>query len=198
MESGSSTVNKATLAVYISTVSEYSYSVEIAKANLKLDLAKESKHCNDAQINYMVANGLSASDVSKVAGYKIPEGYVIPDELKEALNISDNGEEVVAYLIKVDAVDYRLDSTTSADFYSAKKFITSDGTVFMLPGMETECGDKTRQHYISDGRNGSYVTTGKSKLSVGDVNIYGDKVVAKETITAEKLMSETYSLKAED
>ena len=197
MNSASSTVSYASLAVFTCEFSDYSDDVLIKANTLRQQLAINGDIVNDAQLYYMVANGLTSPNVDEIKNYKVPEGYIIYDEIYGKLtNATKEDDQVVAYLIKDDTIGSSY-SSTYLDEYASKKFITSDGTVFTLPGYPYECTDGTIQYYMGASRRANYVTKGKSNLSVGDLNVNGDEVSKNEEIDLQDFMRDTFGVENE-
>ena len=197
------------LAVFTNNFSQYYDRATMDALNLKQTLGIRSENVNDAQLYYMVANGLkTAAEDCEVVNRKLPVGYVLPDTLKKIYAVSDENE-IVAYVID----DYNItgygtnggnnaDGSAGYEFYGDSNgeeyhFITSNGHVFTLPGFALECDDKTVLHYISNEKGCYYVTPGNSRKSVGDKNINGDTIEEAKPINPKIAMEELHGLTAD-
>ncbi len=186
LSSGGDTTNRAQLAVFTNNFSQYADRVTMDALNVKQTLGIRSENVNDAQLNYMVANGLrTASGDVETTNRTLPVGYILPDTVKKIYKVS--GDETVAYIIDdknitgYGAQANNPNGSAGYEFYGDTNgqeyhFITSDGHVFTLPGFALSVEDGTVQYYISNEKGAYYVVKGKSTLSKGDLNQNGDKV----------------------
>ena len=88
LSSGGDTTNKAQLAVFVNNFSQYQDRVVMDSLNLKQTLGVRSENVNDAQLNYMVANGLKNSNYQGVSGMTMPIGYRLPPTIKKIYSIN--------------------------------------------------------------------------------------------------------------
>ena len=203
LEKGGDTTNKAQLAAFTNKFSQYYDRVTMDALNAKQTLGIRSENVNDAQLYYMVANGLrTSSGDCEVFNRNKPVGYVLPKELKNIYNVDDN--EVVAYVIDdnnitgYNQVPNSSDGSAGYEFYGDLNgdeyhFITSNGHVFTLPGFALQVDDGTIQYYISNEKGCYYVTKGSAKyLNVGDKNINGDIIVSENPLNAKSVFSKLY------
>ncbi|MBR3280334.1 MAG: hypothetical protein IKI57_00610 [Clostridia bacterium] len=187
LSAGGDTTNKAQLAVFTNNFSQYYDRVTMDALNAKQTLGIRSENVNDAQLYYMVANGLrTASGDCETTNRTMPVGYILPDTLKEIYKVSDENE-VVAYIIDdknitgYNAVGNNENGSAGYEFYGDTNgqeyhFITSNGHVFTLPGFALTVDDGTIQYYISNEKGCYYVVKGNSTLGEGDKNVNGDEV----------------------
>lgn len=186
LSAGGDTTNKAQLAVFTNNFSQYYDRVTMDALNAKQTLGIRSENVNDAQLYYMVANGLrTASGDVETTNRTMPVGYILPDTLKEIYKVDD--KEVVAYIIDdknitgYNAVGNNKNGSAGYEFYGDTNgqeyhFITSNGHVFTLPGFALQVDDGTIQFYISNEKGCYYVAKGNSTLEVGKPNVNGDVV----------------------
>ena len=98
LSSGGDTTNRAQLAVFTNNFSQYADRVTMDALNVKQTLGIRSENVNDAQLNYMVANGLrTASGDCETTNRTLPVGYKLPATVKKIYKVS--GDETVAYII---------------------------------------------------------------------------------------------------
>ena len=208
LSSGGSTTNKAQLAVFINNFSQYYDRVTMDGLYTKQTLGINSENVNNAQLYYMVANGLeTASEDVEVNNRILPVGYIMPDVICNiyGLNTEEQKREVIAYVIDdYNITDYGQkvndkDGSAGFELYGDKNgseyhFITSNGHVFSLPGFPLECNDGTVQYFISNEKGCYYVAKGKSRLSVGSENVNGDIIVTELPIQASSMENNKYGL----
>jgi len=192
LSSGGDTTNRAQLAVFTNNFSQYYDRVTMDALNLKQTLGVRSENVNDAQLNFMVANGLkTAVGYADLTDRTLPVGYVMPATIQKIFNVS--GDSVVAYVINDENITgYKTGNTpdkgsATYEFYGDTNgaeyhFITSNGHVFTLPGFALPLEDGTIQFYISNEKGAYYVTKGNS--SGLTTNINGDKVDVDQPILA--------------
>ena len=209
LSAGGTTTNRAQLAVFTNNFSQYYDRVTMDALNAKQTLGIRSENVNDAQLYYMVANGLrTASGDCEVMNRKLPVGYVLPDTIKKIYRVSDENE-VVAYVIDdnnitgYNAIPNSKDGSAGYEFYGDNNgeeyhFITSNGHVFTLPGFPLDVDDGTIQYYISNEKGCYYITKGKSRLNVGDKNVNGDVIVEETPIQASTMINNLYGLTIDD
>ena len=205
---GEDVTNRAKVAVFSNNFSEYYDRITIDALGTKQKVGVRSEIVNDAQLYYMVANGLEKStEDCEVANRKLPVGYVMPDTIAQLYNLKtdEDKKNVVAYVIDDNNIigynqrGNNTDGSAGYEFYGDSNgeeyhFVTSSGHVFTLPGFAFECDDRTVQYYISNEKGCYYVTAGKSKKAIGDTNINGDVIKESGPIDAKKVMKELYGL----
>ena len=199
LASSSDTTERAQLAVFINNFSQFYDRVTMDALNIKQTVGVKGERINDAQLNYMVANGLDTSIGNpNVENMELPEGYVLPKTLNDYYNVSD--KEVVAYVINdnnitsYDEKPATSDGSASYEFYGDDNgkeyhYITSNGHVFTLPGFPLENSDGTITYYLSNERKAYYTVKGSSSLNMGEVNVKGDPVNMLNPITHEDLVA---------
>jgi type II secretory pathway pseudopilin PulG len=209
LSSGGDTTNRAQLAVFTNNFSQYYDRVTMDALNVKQTLGVRSENVNDAQLNYMVANGLkTASGDGETTNRTMPAGYVLPTSVQKIFNVS--GDSVVAYVIDdanitgYNAIPNNSNGSAGYEFYGDTNgeeyhFITSNGHVFTLPGFALPLEDGTIQFYISNEKGAYYVVKGNSSLTVGSsTNINGDKVDEEKPILASTMKSTIKGLKSDN
>ena len=146
LSSGGDTTNKAQLAVFVNNFSQYQDRIAIQSLTLKQTMGVNQENVNDAQLNYMVANGLKSSKHPEVDGMSMPVGYRLPKTIKKIYGIktasndeklgfnpfsstayatapSYDRERVVAYIVEdgqiegYNAVPNNLDGSAGYEFY---------------------------------------------------------------------------------
>ena len=200
LSSGGDTTNKAQLAVFTNNFSQYADQVTIEGLNVKQTLGVRQENVNDAQLNYMIANGLKNSSDFEVKNRTLPVGYSLPDTIKEIYMIPTDDNSVVAYVINdgfisgYNSRSNKEDASAGYEFYGDTNgleyhFITSNGHVFTIPGFAVTQDDGTIQFYISNEKGAYYVVRGQSSLAVGDYNKNGDKVNELAPIIADNFLA---------
>jgi hypothetical protein len=199
MESQDDTIERSKLAVFINNFSQYYDRVTMDGLNLKQRLGMRNENVNDAQLNYMVANGLTTQFGNpEVENMKLPEGYILPKVIKEIFNVSE--KDVVAYTINDNFItSYENgrsteDGSASHEFYGDDNgkeyhYFTSDGHVFTLPGYAHKLSDGTIKYYISNEKGCWYLAVGTSPLEIGSTNIEGEIITTSGPITHEDLVA---------
>jgi len=188
LSSGGDTTNKAQLAVFQNNFSQYYDRLVMDELNVKQTLGVRDETVNDAQLHYMIANGLkSASGDTEVMNRTLPVGYVMPKTIRNIFKV-DPENSVVAYVIddaNITGYDSKggnkNDGSAGYEFYGDTNgdeyhFVTSNGHVFTIPGFPLPIEDGTIQFYISNEKGAYYIAKGNSNLKVGDPNVNGDKV----------------------
>lgn len=166
MQSGGNTVSQARYASFAQQFGEFSDQVKIDAMTIMAETGKKGKSISNAQKFHMVANGfydLNEGDNEGAYKMQVPVGYVIPDVIKKALRYSEEDNNVVAYLITdqiINGYEFRED----LKFYSDEKtdeyhFVTSDGTVFTIPGYSEKQEDGSIKYYVTS--QGHYYVVGK-------------------------------------
>ncbi|MBO5143417.1 MAG: hypothetical protein J6C46_10610 [Clostridia bacterium] len=162
---------------------EYADQVIIDGEYIKSQLNKEGFEINEAQKYYMIANGfknISETESGDFLNKSIPVGYDIPNIIKESLDIKGK-KEVVAYLITDNKIT-GYENNKKVEFYGNQNgieahFITSEGTVFTIPGFEEKQEDGSSKFYITAQGNYYIVTDNFEK------NESITKQVRKEPLT---------------
>lgn len=177
MGSGGNTISQANYASFAQQFGEYADQVKIDAATVMAETGKNGKSINNAQKFHMVANGytdLKSGDSLGAYGFQLPVGYVIPNSIQSALDITKNnrvgesGEnDIVAYLITDQEIN-GYETRTNLDFYGDSNgkehhFVTSDGTVFTIPGFQEEQEDGSIKYYVTS-QGHYYTVVGKSNL----------------------------------
>ncbi|MBR3280488.1 MAG: EI24 domain-containing protein [Clostridia bacterium] len=208
LSAGGDTTNKAQLAVFTNNFSQYYDRVTMDALNAKQTLGIRSENVNDAQLYYMVANGLrTASGDVETTNRTMPVGYELPDTLKKIYKVDD--KEVVAYIIDdknitgYDAVGNNPNGSAGYEFYGDTDgqeyhFITSNGHVFTLPGFALQVDDGTIQFYISNEKGCYYVVKGKSRLNVGQNNINGDVIKEEYPIDVRETLNKLHGIATDE
>jgi type II secretory pathway pseudopilin PulG len=205
LSAGGDTTNRAQLAVFTNNFSQYYDRITMDALNAKQTLGIRSENVNDAQLYYMVANGLrTASGDSETTNRTLPVGYVMPKTIGEiyGLNDEDARESVVAYVIDdTNITGYgqkgnNADGSAGYEFYGDTNgeeyhFITSTGHVFTIPGFALTVDDGTIQYYISNEKGCYYVAKGNSTLKEGDRNVNGDVVKEDDPILATDFLNDS-------
>lgn len=178
MSSGGNTISQANYASFAQQFGEYADQVKIDAASLMAETGKNGKTINNAQKFHMVANGqldLKSGDALGAYGFQLPVGYVIPDSIQSALKITKNNRDgqsgendIVAYLITDNEIN-GYETRANLDFYGDSNgkehhFVTSDGTVFTIPGFQEEQEDGSVRYYVTSQGN-YYTVVGKSNLT---------------------------------
>ena len=196
LSSGGDTTNKAQLAVFQNNFGEYQSKIVMDELGIKQTLGVRDETVNDAQLHYMIANGLKrASGDTEVMNRTLPVGYVMPKTIRKIIGIPDsNPESVVAYVIddfNIGGYDAKgsnkTDGSAGYEFYGDSNgdeyhFITSNGHVFTVPGFPLPIEDGTIQFYISNEKGYYYVAKGNSTLTKGQSNVNGDTVEEDDPI----------------
>lgn len=155
-------VSKAQLAVFSQEFSDYSQQVIIEANEIQANNVNNGNYITKTQAFYMVANGFELKDDHESIT-DFPKGYVIQDELYDALY--PNKEEtqgVIAYLIDDKYIENY--EKSNFKFYgdsNGKEYhlITNYGDVFTIPGYPQKQEDGSVRYYIN--ANGSYYTVSK-------------------------------------
>jgi len=166
MSSGGNTITQANYASFAQQFGEYADQVKIDAATVMAETGKNGKSINNAQKFHMVANGfmdLESGDKEGTFGYQLPIGYVIPPSIQKALGIPTENQttkEIVAYLITDKEIN-GYERRANLDFYgdsngAEQHFVTSDGTVFTIPGFHEEQEDGSIKYYVTS--QGNYYT----------------------------------------
>jgi type II secretory pathway pseudopilin PulG len=198
LSAGGDTTNRAQLAVFTNNFSQYYDRVTMDALNAKQTLGIRSENVNDAQLYYMVANGLrTASGDSETTNRTLPVGYVMPKTIGEIYGLKTDAEResVVAYVIDdTNITGYgqkgnNTDGSAGYEFYGDTNgeeyhFITSTGHVFTVPGFALTVDDGTIQYYISNEKGCYYVAKGNSNIEKGKPNVNGDIVKEEDPILA--------------
>lgn len=175
MGSGGNTISQANYASFAQQFGEYADQVKIDAATVMAETGKNGIGINDAQKFFLVANGEKTLESGDGAfGFQVPVGYVIPKSIKEALKIDQIPDsQIVAYLIADDSVisGYK-NKTAGVDFYGdsnglEQHFVTSDGTVFTIPGFMEEQDDGSIKYYVTSQGN-YYTVKGKSTAAASE------------------------------
>lgn len=162
-------VDESNFAVYVNDLGDYATDVSLITANKKVKLAVMGKLFNDSQLYYMTANGYSEDQVdstsekydeniyNEIYGMIIVKGYKMPDELLEALGYGEDVKESVAvYEIKDDSYIGKYEKENKFTTVNGgtpnpfeTHYVTSNGTVFILPGFPRTQEDGTVNYYIT-------------------------------------------------
>ena len=106
MQSSTGTVDEANFAGFAQEVGDYTSAVTTSAASIKADAAVEGVIINDAQKNYMLANGVKAADVksnAEVFGMLVPAGYTLEAPILTPLGYTDEDvADIAIYEIKDD------------------------------------------------------------------------------------------------
>lgn len=170
MGSGGNTISQANYASFAQQFGEYADNVKIDAATVMAETGKNGITINNAQKFYLVANGgktLTSGDGA--FGFQLPVGYVIPKSIKKALNLDLASNDVVAYLIPADNKISGYENKTDLNFYGdsngkEQHFVTSDGTVFTIPGFMEEQEDGSLKYYVTSQGN-HYTVQGKASTT---------------------------------
>lgn len=172
MSSGGNTISQANYASFAQQFGEYADQVKIDAATVMAETGKNGKTINNAQKFFMTANGFtdlgSGDEDGEVGafGYQLPVGYVLPDPIKEVLGLTDDTTNtVVAYLITDQEIN-GYENKANLDFYGDSNgteyhLVTSDGTVFTIPGFQEEQENGTVKYYITS-QGDYYIVEGKT------------------------------------
>jgi len=204
LSAGGDTTNRAQLAVFTNNFSQYYDRITMDALNAKQTLGIRSENVNDAQLYYMVANGLrTASGDSETTNRTLPVGYVMPKTIGEiyGLKTNEERESVVAYVIDdTNITGYgqkgnNEDGSAGYEFYGDTNgeeyhFITSTGHVFTVPGFALTVDDGTIQYYISNEKGCYYVAKGNSNIATGKPNVNGDIVKEEDPILATDFLND--------
>lgn len=173
MQSSTGTVDEANFAGFAQEMGDYTSAVTTSAASVKADAAVEGFIINDAQKNYMLATGIEASEITsgdtEVMGMIVPakdgNKYQMTDTILRTLgyNTSDDKTEVAAYVIEDD--EFIDGYKTNFDMYGDSNgpethYVTSDGTVFTLPGFPQTQEDRSIRYFITP--TAYYTVTGQS------------------------------------
>lgn len=173
MGSGGNTISQANYASFAQQFGEYADQVKIDAATVMAETGKNGKSINNAQKFYLVSNGYTDLKSGDGAfGYQLPVGYVIPESIQEALKLPEANKttnDIVAYLITDNQIN-GYENKANLDFYGdsngvEQHFVTSDGTVFTIPGFQEEQEDGSVKYYVTS-QGHYYTVTGKSSTAM--------------------------------
>lgn len=185
MQSSTGTVDQANFAGFAQEIGDYTSAVTTSAASIKADAAVEGVIINDAQKNYMLANGVKATDLKSgdgIMGYTVPADKSTQDKMPavilRALGGYTSGDSILYYQARVPAYKITDDKfvegyKSNFDFYGDSNgpethYVTSDGTVFTLPGFPQTQEDKSIRYYIN--ATSYYTVKGQSTLTAADKN----------------------------
>ena len=175
MGSGGNTISQANYASFAQQFGEYADQVKIDAATVMAETGKNGKSINNAQKFYMVSNGmLDLKSGDGAFGYQLPVGYVIPKSIQAALNLPTTNltsNNIVAYLItdrEINGYETKKDLNFYGDSNGREQhFVTSDGTVFTIPGFQEEQEDGSIKYYITS-QGHYYTVTGKGTVTMDE------------------------------
>lgn len=184
MQSSTGTIDEANFSGFAQEIGDYTSSVTTSAASIKADAAVEGFIINDAQKNYMLANGISATDIvtdaaasGEVMGKIVPAGQEMTETILRALGYV-SGDDVTYFQTRVAAYEIEDDKyvegyrDTRFSFYGDSNgkethFVTSDGTVFTLPGFPRTQEDKSVRYFITP--TAYYTVTGQNTTLTADM-----------------------------
>lgn len=171
MQSSTGTVDEANFAGFAQEMGDYTSAVTTTAASIKADAAVEGVIINDAQKNYMLANDIEA--VNLVSGDKYYEskgkkvlGFMVPAEtgnkykmngtilLSLGYDVAADQDEIPAYVIQDEDKALIDGYKANFDMYGDSNgkethYVTSDGTVFTLPGFPQTQENRSIRYYIT-------------------------------------------------
>ena len=183
MQSSTGTIDEGNFAGFAQEIGDYTSAVTTSAASIKADAAVEGVIINDAQKNYMLAKGYSAAELmsdatisGEVMGKMLPEGIIMPESLLRTLGYV-SGDAVTYWEHRV--VAYKIEDDRYIDGYNKQEFdfygdsngeeehyVTSDGTVFTLPGFPRTQEDKSIRYFITP--TAYYTVKGQSSLATSE------------------------------
>ena len=162
MNASTSTVGNAQYARFAQEFGEFTDQVALDAANVKSNTGIRGQIINDAQMFYMTANGFTnvgtSGDEYKIAGYTIPEGYVLTN-----YNGADNTHQyILQHILNIGITsgDNHGASIISGDRYVA--YVIDDGVInnYSQYGHNLANGSAAHEFYgDSNGNEYHFVTS---------------------------------------